>query len=238
MNLIVDSPATPNKILLLEDNQVDLMEVCRNLESMGYVVYKFASPDKAREAFKKHFFSLVILHFGNSQMESLEICRWIRAESTVPILMLTDRNEMVDEVMVLGAGADDYISKPVDLNILASRISQQIKRSQNGPAPLLQQLTYGPLKLKLNNHAFTIDNNVVPLTNSEFKFLHLLMKHPEQVFSRAEILSALGVMRGIGTDHIVDSHASRIRSKIRQHGGPAIISVVRSVGFRLIDHPL
>jgi two-component system catabolic regulation response regulator CreB len=69
----------------------------------------------------------------------------------------------------------------------------------------------------------------------EYQFLQLLMENPQRVFSRNQILDAIGVMKGIGTDHIVDSHASRIRAKIRDNGGPKVISVIRSVGFRLSD---
>jgi two-component system catabolic regulation response regulator CreB len=92
--------------------------------------------------------------------------------------------------------------------------------------------------MDLNQHTFTIENNSVKLTNSEFQFLQLLMENPQRIFSRVEILGALGVLKGIGTDHIVDAHASRIRSKIRENGGPEVISVIRSVGFRLTDQQL
>jgi two-component system catabolic regulation response regulator CreB len=92
--------------------------------------------------------------------------------------------------------------------------------------------------MDVNKHSFYIDAQNVELTNTEFPFLHLLLESPERIFSRNEILSAIGVSKGIGTDHIVDSHASRIRSKIREHGGPEVISVIRSVGFRLSDPQL
>jgi two-component system catabolic regulation response regulator CreB len=83
-----------------------------------------------------------------------------------------------------------------------------------------------------------IGNNAVNLTNMEFQFLQLLMENPQRVFSRNQILDAIGVMKGIGTDHVVDSHASRIRAKIREHGGPEVIAVIRSVGFRLANPEL
>jgi two-component system catabolic regulation response regulator CreB len=152
--------------------------------------------------------------------------------------MLTDRNELVDEVMVINAGADDYVAKPIDVNILSSRISQQLKRGQSKLMQIEQNLVWGPMEMDLNQHTFTIENNSVKLTNSEFQFLQLLMENPQRIFSRHEILGALGVSKGIGTNHIVDAHASRIRSKIRENGGPEVISVIRSVGFRLTDQQL
>ena len=122
-----------------------------------------------------------------------------------------------------------------DIKILTSRITQQLKRGQSQRAPRANILTWGPLQMDLSQHSFMIGTIHVALTNTEYQFLQLLMENPQRVFSRTQILEAIGVMKGIGTDHIVDSHASRIRSKIRANGGPEVIAVIRSVGFRLAD---
>jgi len=225
----------PNNVLLLEDDPDDRLSVRLHLELMGFVVYDTPSPIEAKEIFEQHDYSLVILHLGHSQLQSLEICRWIRAASTVPIIMLTSRDEVVDEQMVMRAGADDYVSKPIESKILTSRITQQLKRGQTQRAPRANILTWGTMHMDLSQHSFKIGENVVQLTNMEYQFLQLLMENPQRVFSRNQILEAIGVMKGIGTDHIVDSHASRIRTKIRQNGGPEVIAVIRSVGFRLAD---
>ncbi len=225
----------PNNVLLIEDNSDDRLTIRLHLELMGFVVYDTPSPMEAREIFEQHDYSLVILHIGHAPLQSLEICRWIRAASTVPILMLTSRNEVVDEEMAMAAGADDYVSKPIVSKVLTSRITQQLKRGQTQRAPRANILTWGPMQMDLSQHSFTIGETHVQLTNTEYQFLQLLMENPQRVFSRNQILEAIGVMKGIGTDHIVDSHASRIRTKIRAHGGPEVIAVIRSVGFRLAD---
>jgi len=230
-----DLTVQPNNVLLLEDDSEDRLSVRLHLELMGFVVYDTPSPIEAKEIFELHDYSLVILHLGHAQLQSLEICRWIRAASTVPIIMLTSRDEVVDEQMVMSAGADDYVSKPIESKILTSRITQQLKRGQTQRAPRANILTWGALQMDLSQHSFTIDEKSVQLTNMEYQFLQLLMENPQRVFSRNQILEAIGVMKGIGTDHIVDSHASRIRTKIRQNGGPEVIAVIRSVGFRLAD---
>ncbi len=232
---VTEHTTPPNNVLLLEDNPDDRLSVRLHLELMGFVVYDTPSPIESREIFEQHDFSLVILHLGHAQLQSLEVCRWVRAASTVPIIMLTSRDEVVDEEMVMGAGADDYVSKPIDSKILTSRITQQLKRGQTQRAPRANILTWGTLQMDLAQHLFKIGENVVQLTNMEYQFLQLLMENPQRVFSRNQILEAIGVMKGIGTDHIVDSHASRIRTKIRQNGGPEVIAVIRSVGFRLAD---
>jgi two-component system catabolic regulation response regulator CreB len=149
--------------------------------------------------------------------------------------MFTKRDEVIDEKMVMSAGADDYVTKPIESKILTSRITQQLKRGQTQRAPRANILTWGILQMDLSQHIFIINEKPIALTNTEFQFLQLLMENPQRIFSRNQILEAIGVLKGIGTDHIVDSHASRLRSKIRENGGPEVIAVVRSVGFRLAD---
>ena len=224
-----------NNALLLEDEPKDRIATRLHLELMGFVVYDTPSPIEAKEIFEQHDFSIVLLHLAFSQLSSLEVCRWIRSASTVPILMFTSRGELVDEQMVMSAGADDYITKPIERKILTSRITQQLKRGQSQRAPRANILKWGLLEMDLSQHSFKIDEKMINLTNMEYQVLQLLMENPQRVFSRNQILEAIGVMKGIGTDHIVDSHASRLRTKIRENGGPEVIAVIRSVGFRLAD---
>ena len=219
--------------LLIEDDTDDRLAIRLTLELMGFVVYDTPTQQEAKELFSQRDYSIVLIHLGHSQLESMQICRSIRAESTVPIIMLTQRDEVVDEEMVLAAGADDYVTKPIVERILTSRITQQVKRGQSQRAPRANILTWGPLEMDLSQHSFTISGKDVVLTNSEFQFLQLLLANPKRIFSREQILQAIGSFDGEKSDHLVDSHASRIRGKIRSAGGPEVISVVRSVGFRL-----
>ena len=225
----------PNNVLFIEDDAETREQVRLHLEVMGFVVYDTPSSKEGGEIFSQHSFNLVIVHLGHAQLASLEFVRLIRAASTVPILMLTKRDEIVDEPMIMAAGADDYISIPIDFKVLNSRVNQQIRRGESQRVPRANLLTWDNLEMDLSQHSFKIDEKFVQLTNTEFQFLQLLMENPARIFSRNQILEAIGVMKGIGTDHIVDTHASRIRNKIRENGGPKVISVIRSVGFRLID---
>jgi DNA-binding response OmpR family regulator len=230
-----DAESPPNNVLLLEDEEADRLAVRLQLEVMGLIVYDTASPIEAKEIFLQRDFSLVIIHVSSLPLRGLELCRWIRAASTVPILMLTQRDEVIDEAMVMSAGADDYVSKPIDSKILTSRIKQQISRGQSQRAPRANILIWGPLRMDLSAHQFSIDDNELHLTNTEYQFLQLLMENPHRIFTRNQILEAIGVMKGLGTNQLIDTHASRIRKKIRESGGPDVITVVRSVGFRLAD---
>jgi DNA-binding response OmpR family regulator len=232
---MLNNNSTPSNVLLIEDDADDRLTVRLHLELMGFVVYDTPSSIEGREIFLQRDFSLVLIHLGHAPLRALEMCRWVRAASTVPILMLISRDEVVDAEMVMAAGADDYISKPISGKILTSRVTQQLLRGESQRVPKASILTWGALKMDLSHHQFLISDKVVSLTSTEFQFLQLLMENPQRVFSRKQILDAIGVLKGIGTDHIVDSHASRIRTKVRENDGPEVIAVVRSVGFRLAD---
>ena len=226
---------TPHYVLLAEDNSKDRIETRLQLELMGFVVYDTPTSEEAKEVFNQRQFSLVIIHFTTNPLSSLDLCRWIRAESNVPIVMMTQRGELIDEQMVMAAGADDYVTKPIDTNILSSRIVQQIRRGRGQRAPRSNILVWGPLKMDLGNHEFSVSDKELHLTNTEYQFLQLLMENPQRIFTRNQILEAIGVMKGAGSNQLVDTHASRLRKKIREIGGPEVINVIRSVGFRLVD---
>ena len=228
-------PEVPNNVLLGEDEPKDRLETRLHLELMGFIVYDTPTSIEAKEIFVQRDFSLVLIHFSINPLQSLELCRWIRAESNVPIIMMTKRGELVDEQMVMAAGADDYVSKPIDSTILSSRIVQQIRRGRGQRSPRANILVWGTMKMDLSNHEFSVGIKELHLTNTEFQFLQLLMENPQRIFTRNQILEAIGVMKGVGSNQLVDTHASRLRKKIREHGGPEVINVIRSVGFRLVD---
>ena len=190
----IDNEPKPN-VLLVEDNPIDRLNIKVQLEVMGFVVFDVASAPEASETFKLRDYSLVLIHLGHAPLESLEICRQIRAASTVPILMITKRDEVVDEELALGAGADDYVTKPIESRILTSRVTQQIKRGESQRAPRQTLLTWENLSLDLAEHLFKIGEKEILLTNSEYRFLQLLMENPQRVFSKEQVLLAVSALR-------------------------------------------
>jgi DNA-binding response OmpR family regulator len=225
--------AHQNSVLLLEDNSDDRTKVRKHLTAMGMSVYDTNSAALAKSMFNERNYILVIVHLSNDSLEFLDFFKWVREISTIPMLALTSRDEFIDENMALHAGADDYITKPIELKILTSRINQQIKRGKTELPMGENNLTWKTLSMDISQHTFRIGENLIPITHMEFQFLHLLMEKPDCVFSRKQILDAIGVPKGAGTDHVVDAHVSRIRAKVRAGGGPEVIEVIRSVGFRL-----
>lgn len=228
--MVSEKTPLPNA-LLIEDNAGDRIEIKVQLEVMGFAVFDISSVQEAREAFPLRDYSIVLIHLGHAPLESLEICRQIRALSTVPILMITQRGEVVDEELALGAGADDYVTKPIEKRILASRVTQQFKRGESQRAPRKTLLTWENLSLDLAEHVFKIGEKEILLTNSEYRFLQLLMESPQRVFPKEQILNAVVALRE--PSQSIETYAHQLRTKIKRNGGPDVIDVVRSVGFRL-----
>ena len=223
-----------NAMILIVDDNEDIRQFVRaSLEQEGFQVAEAFDGKSALEVFEDIKPSVVILDLTMGQPDGFEVCREIRKVSNVPIIMLTVRSEEVDEAMCLAAGADDYITKPVSARILALRVTAQLRHINPAMKESRERLTFGPLELNLESRELAIGEGSVSLTRTEFDFLRLLMEQPKRVFTREQIIEAIGGSQYFGSDHLLDTHASRLRIKIRTAGGPNVISAVRSVGYRL-----
>lgn len=221
------------RILVVDDNEDIRLFVKLSLEDDGYQVIEANDGLSALEIFKSQNPSLVILDIGIGQPDGFEVCRMIRTESSVPIIMLTNRADEVDEAMCLAAGADDYIRKPVSPRILNLRVGNQLRRRGASDVQEVTLLKAGGLTLDLISHELRVGTAIVPLTRTEFDFIELLMHQPKRVFTREQVLTAIGASSDFSSDHLLDTHASRLRIKIKGVGGPKVISAVRAVGFKL-----
>ncbi len=222
-----------DNILVVDDNE-DIRAFARtSLENEGYRVIEAVDGVDALEKFNKESPSLVILDIGIGQPDGFEVCRLIRKISSTPIIMLTTRGDEVDEAMCLAAGADDYITKPVSSRILGLRVTNQLRRRTAQQTEKIEVLSAGSLMLDLVSHELKANGNLVALTRTEFEFMRLLMEQPKRVFTREQVIEAIGGSVDFSSDHLLDTHASRIRVKIQAAGGPRVISAVRAVGYRL-----
>jgi two-component system response regulator MtrA len=222
-----------DSVLIVDDNEDIRAFVRISLEEDGYRVLEAADGDNALLIFRAENPSLIILDIGIGQPDGFEICRIVRTESTVPIIMLTNRADEVDEAMCLAAGADDYIRKPVSPRILSLRVANQLRRRASGDGQEVTLLQAGGLTLDLLSHELRVGDALVPLTRTEFDFIELLMQQPRRVFTREQVISAIGGSSEYSSDHLLDTHASRLRIKIKGAGGPKVISAVRAVGYKL-----
>ncbi len=149
--------------------------------------------------------------------------------------MLTNRSEELDEAMCLAAGADDYITKPVSSRILGLRVGTQLRHRSLQKSEHKTVLAAGVLRLNLESRELSVGENIVTLTRTEFDFIRLLIDQPKRVFTREQVIEAIGGSVDFSSDHLLDTHASRIRIKVKSAGGPKVIEAVRGVAYRLMS---
>jgi len=191
---------------------------------------------RALEAARAHDYDIVILDVMLPQISGTEVCRALRAESDVPIVMLTARDAERDRVQGLELGADDYVTKPFSSAELLSRVRAILRRREldraNGGTAVRH---LGGLHLDLGRHEVTVDGAPVRLTLSEFKVLALLAERPERIISRRELMQHLWSSDHVGDEHACEVHISNLRRKIeRDPVHPQRLVTVRGEGYKLV----
>lgn len=223
-----------SRLLVVDDERDILDPLVYALEREGFVVASAETGDAALVRARAETFDVVVLDLMLPDMSGIDVCRTLRGESDVPILMLTARDAEVDRVLGLELGADDYVTKPYSTAELVSRIRAIIRRRELDRAATTSVLAVAGLVIDLDRHEVTVDGRVVQLTPSEFRLLRLLAEEPGRVFSRAQIMEHLWRTPYIGDARACDTHISNIRRKIeRDPLHPTRIVTVREVGYRL-----
>lgn len=225
-----------DQILVVDDNEDIRIFVRTALTPEGFDVIEASNGADALAIFRKSEPAVIILDLSIGQPDGFEVCREIRKSSTVPIIMLTSHVEEMDEAMCLAAGADDYITKPVSARILALRTTTQIRHRAAQNIVQGAIITAGPLTLNTETRELTVESKKVELTRTEYDFLHLLITNPKRVFTREQIAEAIGSSLEYSSDHLLDTHASRIRMKIREVSEIKVLHAVRGVGYRLLSN--
>ena len=234
------------KILVAEDERDLNNLIRRHLEEEGHSVLQgFDGPAAVAYAIRERP-DLVVLDWMLPHLDGLEVCRRIRRESVVPILMLTARAEEIDRVIGLEVGADDYLTKPFGIRELLARVRALLRRVEldreagggaggpggagggDGDAPPL--LEAGGLRVDLAAHAVQADGRVVELTPKEFDLLALLVRNPGRAFARDYLIEKVWGYDAEGSDRTVDTHVLRLRKKLGPHGDR--IETVWGVGYR------
>ena len=225
------------ELILIVDDVADIRNFVRaTLTPEGFDVIEASNGVQALQLVSERKPSVVILDLSIGQPDGFEVCREIRRTSTVPIIMLTSHVQEMDEAMCLAAGADDYITKPVSARILALRTTTQIRHRTAHILAEDSTLTAGLLSLNTDTRELTIEEKKVILTRTEYDFLHLLISNPKRVFTREEISHAIGTSLEYSSDHFLDTHASRIRMKIKEISDLKVLHAVRGVGYRLLSN--
>jgi len=221
--------------VLLADDEPDILEpVSYALRAEGFEVETAADGVKALDAARTGGFDAVVLDIMMPGLSGTEVCKRLRAESIVPIIMLTAKDAEVDRILGLELGADDYVTKPFSTRELASRIRAVLRRSELERAAVGSSVNAGDVQVDLASHRVTVAGREVRLTPSEFKVLVLLAGAPNRVFSRWQIMEHLWEAPYVGTARAADVHVSNLRRKIEEDPArPSRIVTVREAGYKL-----
>ncbi|HEV2439260.1 MAG TPA: response regulator transcription factor [bacterium] len=228
--------AKPGKRILVVDDEPHIVELVRyNLSQEGFVVDVAYDGHDAIEKARANAPDLVVLDLMLPYVDGLEVCRHLRRQTPVPILMLTAKDSEHDRVLGLESGADDYVTKPFSPRELVARVRAILRRSgrddgREPDAPLVS----GRLALSALTHEVRLGDRPIELTAKEFDLLRLLMSHPNQVFTRDFLLEHIWGYEYFGSTRTVDMHISRLREKIEDDPNtPTFIVTVRGVGYKL-----
>jgi DNA-binding response OmpR family regulator len=199
-------------ILVVDDDEKLNQLLKRFLKDYGYAVYSAVDADEGLKKVRTVLPDLIILDVMLPGMNGFEVCKRIRESSRVPIIMLTARGDVMDKVVGLELGADDYLPKPFEPRELVARIQAVLRRAQNSGAD--RQRRFGALTIDFHRRQALLDGQAVDLTTSEFAALELLVRHAGRVLDRDEIMQTL---RGIDSEQfnrVVDVTMSRVRQKL------------------------
>jgi two-component system response regulator RegX3 len=224
------------RVLLVDDERDILEPVAYALEREGFDVKPARDASTALDLARAELFDVIVLDIMLPGISGLDICRTLRSESDVPIVMLTARDSEVDRVLGLELGADDYVTKPFSTAELVSRVRAILRRRDLDRVPTAgSEIRVGGIVIDLARHAVQVDGQLVDLTPSEFKLLLLLAEEPERVFTRQQIMEHLWQTPYVGDTRACDAHISNLRRKIeKDHSHPARIVTVRETGYKLV----
>jgi two-component system OmpR family response regulator len=218
------------RILVVDDERPLVESIRFALQREGHEVAEALDGVRALELARSGRFDLVVLDVMLPGMSGFEVCRLLRQESDVPILLLTARSDETDRVVGLDLGADDYITKPFSMRELMARVRAALRRrglQQTSP------LVAGDLVLDPARHEVRCGGRVLALSPKEYDLLEVLMRHAGRVLTRSQLLERVWGFDYEGDERTVDVHVSWLRRKLREAGSAARVEAVRGVGYRL-----
>jgi two-component system, OmpR family, response regulator RegX3 len=224
------------RILLVEDEESLADSVRYNLEREGYGVVVAADGRRAIERFRADRPDLVILDLMLPELSGLDVCRMIRDQSDVPIIMVTAKDSEADKVTGLEIGADDYVTKPFSIRELISRVRAHLRRSgmQAGVAAE-QVLLSGPVAMDVSRHEVRVNDELVAFPPKEFELLETFLRRPGRLLTRELLIEEVWGSDYVGDTKTLDVHVKRIRHKIEEDPHePAILVTVRGLGYKFV----
>ena len=225
------------RILIVDDEPPIVDMLAYNLKRANYEVLIARDGQEALDKARQEQPDLIILDLMLPKIDGLEVCRALRRERDVPIIMLTARDSEVDRVVGLELGADDYVVKPFSVRELVARVKNVLRRAParavEGPERLAQS---GLLRVDPARHEASWAGTILDLTALEFELLHTLVRHAGQVLSREQLVEQVWGYDYYGDLRVVDAAVKRLRAKLRQAGPAAeVVATVRGVGYKLVE---
>ena len=223
-----------NELILVVDDEPKIVKLARDyLEQAGFRVVAAGDGNGGLDTARRDHPDLAVLDLSLPGMDGLDVCRALRKESSVPIIMLTARVEEADRLIGLELGADDYVTKPFSPRELVARV-RAIFRRVGAPGPESSMIRSGALEIDLDGHEVTVNGESVRLTPIEYNVLSTLARRPGQTFTRAQLLERLHAVDYDGFDRSIDSHVKNLRRKIEPTPSePHYVLTVYGVGYRL-----
>jgi len=223
--------------ILIADDERDLVDtLAYALSAEGYEVDSVSDGEAALEAAQVTPYDMILLDIAMPRLSGTEVCRRLRTQSIVPIVMLTAKDAELDRVLGLEIGADDYVTKPFSVAELVGRVHAILRRRDFERAAVSGAVReLGGLRIDLARHRVEIEGAPVQLTRSELKLLVFLAERPEQVFSRAQVMGHLWDTLYVGDARACDVHVCNLRQKIEADPAhPKRLVTVRDVGYKLV----
>jgi DNA-binding response OmpR family regulator len=224
-----------DRILVVEDEAIVAEVVERFLRREGYETMVVGDGRQALSAVKRFMPDLIVLDLMLPEIDGLEVCRQVRAQSETPIIMLTARAEETDKILGLGLGADDYVTKPFSPRELAARVQAVLRRfkAHAGPANDAESLRFGQLRISPRTRLVENEGVDLRLTAREFDLLLYLARNAGQVFSREQLMDAVWDYDFAGDSGTVTVHMRRLREKIEEDASrPRYLKTVWGVGYK------
>jgi two-component system, OmpR family, alkaline phosphatase synthesis response regulator PhoP len=222
------------RILIVEDDAALQYAVSRVLEKDGFAVDVVGDGEAGIDAARTRVYDVILLDWMLPKLSGIDVCRALRAESAVPIIMLTAKETEANRVLGLELGADDYVTKPFSSAELVSRIRALMRRRELDLGHTRQVHSVGGIVFDQARHRVEVDGQPVQLTPTEFRLLALLASDPERVFSREEIMRHLWESAFVADTRNVDVHVRNLRRKIERDATcPQRLVTVRGVGYQL-----
>ena len=226
------------RILLVEDEESYRDPLTYQLTREGFEVVTAATGPEALVAWEDGGADLVLLDLMLPGMSGTEVCRWLRARSDVPVIMLTAKDGEIDKVVGLELGADDYVTKPYSSRELLARIRAVLRRGEGSRQPDETDdgdlLALGPIEMDVDRHVVRVRGEQVGFPLKEFELLELLLRNPGRVLTRGQLIDRIWGSDYVGDTKTLDVHVKRIRAKIEDDpSAPRLLTTVRGLGYKL-----